>query len=374
MIRLMSVLTLLLLSVTANAHKPSDSYLTIEGGHEFLTAHWDIALKDLQLLIGLDDNNDGKITWGELKAKRQAITTHTFSHLAIRADGQQCKLMDSDLLVDNHTDGAYAVIIVGTQCPGNALTLDIQYSLLFDADPTHRGLLRYTDGVIDSTHVLSPEQPNLTLKTSEVNLWTTLRDYLVEGIWHIWIGYDHILFLLMLLLPAVLVFQDKRWRPVEHFRPALIEVLKLVTAFTIAHSITLSLAVLQVIELPSRLVESVIALSIAITALNNIFPVFTLSRWWLGFGFGLVHGFGFASVLLDLGLSHSSLAVSLLGFNLGVEVGQIALATVFFPLAFIGRGTSFYRNVVVRVGSVSAIVISSVWVIERAFNQQLLNF
>lgn len=374
MIRLAVLLTLLLFTATASAHKPSDSYLTIEGGKQFLTAHWDIAIKDLQFLIGVDEDGDGKVTWGELKTKRQAITAHALSHLEIRANGKDCNLKDSRLLVDNHTDGAYAVIFLDTQCPGDAKTLDIHYSLLFDADPTHRGLLRYTNGALDSTHVLSPDQPNLTLKTDEVNLWTTLRDYLVEGTWHIWKGYDHILFLLMLLLPAVLIYQDRRWLPVPGFRPALLETLKLITAFTIAHSITLSLAVLQFIELPSRLVESIIALSIVITALNNIFPVFPLSRWWLGFGFGLMHGFGFANVLIDLGLSHSILAISLLGFNLGVEFGQLAMAVLFFPLAYLLRSTLFYQAIVLRVGSISAVVIASVWVIERAFNQKLLVF
>jgi hypothetical protein len=159
---------------------------------------------------------------------------------------------------------------------------------------------------------------------------------------------------------------------VEHARGAFWGVFGIVTAFTVAHSITLTLAVLGVIELPSRLVESVIALSVVIAALNNLRPLVTRRLWMVAFGFGLVHGFGFASVLADLGLPRSALALALVGFNLGVEVGQLAIVVAFLPLAFALRRTTFYRRWVMVGGSLAIAALAATWFIERAFEVRLL--
>ena len=144
----------------------------------------------------------------------------------------------------------------------------------------------------------------------------------------------HLPFLLSLLLPAVLVRTARGWLPVSRPRPAVISILKVVTAFTLAHSITLSLAALDVVRLPSRLTESVIAASIVLAALNNIFPVVTESRARIAFTFGLLHGFGFASVLADMGLPQGSRLLSLVAFNLGIEVGQLAVVLAVMPVVY----------------------------------------
>jgi hypothetical protein len=144
-------------------------------------------------------------------------------------------------------------------------------------------------------------------------------------------------------------------------------VLKIVTVFTLAHSITLWLAVMGYVSLPSRLVEATIALSIVITALNNLYPVLPFPGWVIAFVFGLVHGFGFANVLVDLGLSNATLAVALFGFNVGVELGQIAIVLAFLPLAYVGRDTVFYHSMVFRLGSVMIAVAGGVWMVERVF-------
>jgi hypothetical protein len=196
----------------------------------------------------------------------------------------------------------------------------------------------------------------------------TLKQYIVEGVWHIWIGFDHILFLLSLLLPAVLVRREQHWEPAPSLKGSLFEVLKVVTAFTLAHSITLSLAVLGVITLPSRFVESVIAASVVVAALNNLRGTVDRRRWVMAFVFGLVHGFGFASVLADLGLPQGALALALVGFNLGVEIGQLAIVAAFLPAAYLLRGTAFYRIGVLRVGSLAVAVLASWWLVQRAFN------
>jgi hypothetical protein len=199
----------------------------------------------------------------------------------------------------------------------------------------------------------------------------TLLVYAREGVWHIAVGADHVLFLLCLLLPAVLVREDRRWAPVPRLRPAAAEVLRVVTAFTVAHSITLSLAATGQVELPSRLVESAIAASVLLAALDNLWPLWSGRRWLAAFGFGLVHGLGFASVLGDLGLPRGSLVAALLGFNLGVEAGQLALVALFLPLAFAARGSFAYRRLALGAGSLGVAVVGSVWPLERGLDLRL---
>ena len=200
-----------------------------------------------------------------------------------------------------------------------------------------------------------------------------------EGVWHIWIGFDHILFLLALLLPAVLVWRERDrgwqgWQPVPRLRPAAVEVAKVVTAFTLAHSITLSLATLGWVSLPSRVVESTIAASVVLAALNNVWPLFQGRRWAVAFVFGLLHGFGFATVLGELGLPAGSLAKALVGFNLGVELGQLAIVAVFLPAAFLMRATLFYRRVALQAGSVAIALVASLWLIDRMFDIGFMPF
>jgi hypothetical protein len=180
------------------------------------------------------------------------------------------------------------------------------------------------------------------------------------------------LFLFSLLLPAVLFRTGRQWLPHGSLPPAFTEVCKIVTAFTFAHSVTLSLASFGILRLPARLSESAIALSVVLAALNNVVPIVRSRRWVVAFCFGLVHGFGFANVLLDLGLTGGTTAIALLGFNLGVEAGQLAIIAVFMPIAFWLRATLLYRRVLVTGGSLAIATIGALWLIERSFDLQFL--
>ncbi|MGH8809974.1 MAG: HupE/UreJ family protein, partial [Noviherbaspirillum sp.] len=250
--------------------------------------------------------------------------------------------------------------------------LEIRYQLLFDLDPQHKGLLRLERDDLTTTAIFSPEHAGQEFAAAHADPLRQFADYLQHGVWHIWIGFDHILFLLSLLLPAVLVFNDKQWTSSDSFRSSFVEVLKIVTAFTLAHSVTLTLATLNVMTLPSRWVESAIAASVVVAALNNVFPLFQRRRWIAAFAFGLIHGFGFASVLADLGLPRSALLLALVGFNLGVEVGQIAIVAVFLPLAYALRQTWVYRKMVFNAGSMLIAVVASIWLAERALDMKLI--
>ncbi|MEM9921670.1 MAG: HupE/UreJ family protein [Bacteroidota bacterium] len=283
--------------------------------------------------------------------------------------------------------------------------LRIQYGLLFDKDRMHRGMVVVTHnwkaGIVRKSEqialIYSPGNIKQELSLSDASIWKGFVAMIKEGMWHIWIGIDHILFLLALVLPSVMIWRKqeeekvapkvqkevqingfsfplssfaKNWSPVEKFRPAFMYVIKIVTFFTIAHTVTLSLAALNIIDLPSRIVESIIAFSIALAAVHNIRPVVKDREWLIALGFGLFHGFGFASVLGDIGLSGEFMTYSLLAFNIGVEIGQLLIICAIFPVLYLLRNFKFYPNFLIY-GSVVLIFISLYWFIERAFEVDL---
>ncbi|MBT0963327.1 HupE/UreJ family protein [Denitromonas iodatirespirans] len=370
--RLIFLLALLVLPLSAWAHKASDSYLVVSAEGAAITAQWDIALRDIDFALGLDGDGNGEITWGELRTRRAAVEAWALSRLEL-ARGGPCALQPAGLQVDTHSDGGYAVLQLAGTCPQAEGALGLRYRLLFDLDGLHRGLLRLTvDGTAHSA-VLGPDSGTQHFGADTPSRLAQFGQYLVEGIWHIWIGFDHILFLLALLLPAVLVRSGGRWQGVARLRDALHEVLWVVTAFTVAHSITLSVAVLGWISLPSRLVESAIAASVVLAAANNLWPLVERRRWMVAFGFGLIHGFGFASVLAELGLAPGALLLSLFAFNVGVEVGQLAIVAAFIPAAYALRNTRFYRQGVFVLGTALTLLIALVWLVERVFDLQLMS-
>lgn len=373
MMRLLFACACFLVALTAHAHKPSDSYLTLNVDGNAVSGQWDIALRDLDFAIGLDANGDGAITWGEVRAKHAEIAAYALSRLQLSAEGQACPATVTGNLIDDHTDGAYAVLRFVAHCPAINELLQARYSLFFDIDPQHKGLLRLQYKGTASTGIFTPEKATQQFSLTRPSRWAQFIDYAREGVWHIWIGFDHILFLLALLLPAVVFRKGHEWHAVAAFRPAFLDVFKIVTAFTIAHSITLTLATLGVVSLPSRWVESIIAASVVAAALNNIFPLFSERRWVMAFVFGLIHGFGFASVLSDLGLPQDALVLALVGFNLGVEGGQLAIVAAFLPIAFAMRNTWLYRKFVLLGGSIAIAVLALIWLVERAFDLKLLS-
>ncbi|MEO8460418.1 MAG: HupE/UreJ family protein [Dokdonella sp.] len=355
----------------AFAHKASDAFLVLHThATEGFSGQWDIALRDLDVALAIDANADHEITWGELKAARSTIENYAFSHLALTSGTQACKLSSTDLLVDKHSDGNYAVVRFDAACtPGDTLTFD--YRLLQGIDASHRGLLQLVTTRDVQSGVLVPGIIQ-TISLAAPSRWRQFTQYLHEGTWHIWTGYDHMLFLISLLLPAVLRRREGDWTFAESMPKTLWRVTGVVTAFTLAHSITLTLAALDIVHLPSRLVESGIALSVVLAAVNNVRPLVTERTWAFAFGFGLLHGFGFANALADLGLPRDALALCLFAFNLGVEIGQLAIVAAFFPLAWMLRKTTFYRRVLLVPGSLIIALLAMVWLTERVFDLRLL--
>jgi HupE / UreJ protein len=369
---------LALAAAPALAHKPSDSYLTLDVRGDALEVRWDLALRDLDNELGLDTDDDGILTWGEVQHREADMRAFAFAGLKLQSGGAPCEVPPTGgapgLQLDRHSDGTYAVLRQTLRCPLPIRRVDVEYRLFASSDPSHRGIVRVSGGGLERSAVMGPDMPVRQFELSQASVGDTLRDFVREGIRHIWFGFDHILFLLALLLPSVLARRspDALDAAESTFRLASMDVIRIVTAFTVAHSITLTLAVLDLVALPSRLVESVIALTVILAAANNIWPVMRERRWLAAFGFGLFHGFGFAGALRDLGLPSGALAVSLFGFNLGVEIGQLAIVSVFFPVAYAWRGTRWYRYGVVRVGSGAIALMAGIWLVERGFDLRLM--
>ena len=386
----------------ALAHKESDAYLTLRTDpvdHHKMHGQWDIALRDIDFAIGIDGNHDGAITWGEVQARRVAIEHYALARLAIKGDGLTCAMQPTGQKIDEHTDGAYDVILFDAVCDKNIPSkLTIVYRLMYDLDPYHRGIVTIHAGAKIAGAVLGPKDPVASLNLRNPDRWGEFKSFMTDGIWHIWTGIDHILFLLSLLLPAVLIRRRVsppahdlrsgaamadgsgtlmalaphparyRWEPVTTFWPACLDVIKIVSAFSLSHSITLSLAVLGIVHGPSRLVESGIALSVMVAALNNVYPLVHKRIWLIAFAFGFIHGLGFASALAGLQLPAGAMAASLGGFSVGVEIGQEAIVLAFLPLAFLLRRTRFYQVALLHWGSVLIVVLALGWFAQRAFN------
>ena len=374
--RWLLALTLALLATgPAAAHKPSDAYLrlTIDPGAT-PRGSLDIALRDLELVVGLDGNGDGAITWGELKARHRAIAAYVQSRLVLDTPVGPCELRPVEHLVDTHTDGAYAVLRFAAECPASAGRLALRYGLLFDVDPMHRGLLTVSRAGAVTTAVLSPDQPEIAIEGSEARS-AELGPFFTLGLEHIAFGFDHLLFLLVLLLPAAYHRAPSgAWLPVTGWWSATVDILKILSAFTLAHGVSLAAATTGLVDLPTRLVESAIAATIVLTALDNVWPYLPRKRWLLAFGFGLIHGLGFASALGPLNLPPLDLAVALLGFNLGIEAGQVAVALPFLGLAYPLRTFGLYARGLLPVGSAVALVLAGFWFIDRAFAGALTPF
>lgn len=339
---------------TAHAHKPSDAHLnlTVAGGQ--ITGHLDIAVRDLDAAIGIDDG-DGAISWRELSVSVPRVTAYVRERLSITNDGTPCPLaLEAAALVDL-SDGTYLALPVVASCPEPPGALALTYALLFDIDAQHRGLLRSGERV-----TIIRDRAPVPLASDPTG---SVPEFIEEGVWHIWIGFDHVLFLLCLLLPAVLPRRTGASTSAVSLREVTVDAVRVVTAFTIAHSVTLVLSATGIVQLPARLVETAIALSIVIAAANNLVRVID-ARWAVAFALGLLHGFGFSSVLLDLGLPSGQLVSSLFGFNLGVELGQLAIVAVVLPALFVVRHTRIYRGLLYG-GSATAVGLGLVWTFER---------
>lgn len=407
----------LALAGPAVAHKASDAYLLLDARESGATLRVDVALRDLDAALDIDADGDAQLTWAEVRAALPAIEGYVMQ----RVDVAGCGALPRARALEKRVDGAYAALTFALNCSVTSEP-SVRYRILREVDPTHRGLLRIqlpgqapTLRVLDPTlgdAVAAAARADTAIRAGEMTpsqkrdqrsaneapsqiagatpspgagagknpgpapdaspSGTASMGFVGEGVRHIVSGWDHVLFLLCLLLPAVMIRTREGWRPVERLGHAVWPVAGIVTAFTLAHSITLTLAALKVVSLSPGFIEPAIAATIVLAALDNVRPIFFGHRGWVTFAFGLIHGFGFAGVLAELELPTTQFAWALFQFNLGLELGQLAIVALASGLLFALRSRPGYPAWAIRGGSLAAIAVGVLWLIERIGDVSLL--
>jgi hypothetical protein len=366
-IRLFPVLVLLAVGLVGRveAHATSTSYLVAQDSGREVSVTWDVAVADVHWALGLDEDGDGRITWREIESRRADIGALAESHLKISRGSAACPTQLADLLVAEHAGEAHLSLAFRAQCAAvRAAALHLSTTLFFDKDATQRTLIDVSAPAGAFTSILSPSQTTWVEPRAPSAL-ATFATFVGQGLWHVWIGYDHLAFLLLLLLPGVLRNTGTGWRGTSSVRETAGDLLRIITAFTLAHSITLALAATETVHVPVRPIEIAIALSIVIAGLLNLFPGAARARLALAFGFGLIHGFGFANALAELGTHGTRLVPTLAGFNVGVELAQISLVALVLPLLLRARNSLFYAWRFMPAASLAAAMAGAAWVAAR---------
>lgn len=348
----------------ADAHTTGTSYLRIDAraGSGTFAASWDIALTDLQWALDLDTDGDAKTSSDELLAQRERIISLATKNLNVQRGGAPCAISVDRVARVSRDSQPFAALRLRGRCL-QAGPLQVSTGLFFGST-VYTALLNVQTSR-GSTQTLLSRSHSAWTEPAVASWASTLLLFLAQGIWHVLIGYDHIAFLLLLLLPSVLRVNQEGWQRASSVRYVFRDVLKIVTAFTIAHSITLGLAASGALRLPTPPIEAAIAGSIVIAGLINLFPRAASARLAVAFGFGLVHGFGFANALGEIGAKGFALAPMLAGFNLGVEVAQLLIVALTLPVLMILSARPLYARRVMPACSLLIALAGTVWLTER---------
>ncbi|MEM7521385.1 MAG: HupE/UreJ family protein [Pseudomonadota bacterium] len=382
---LLRVVMLVLASLTlpqgATAHSFNESYVYFDVAETTLSGRIEVTLKELAKVLAGDAAVAAPLTPDAVEANFDVLTSYFAERLILTSAGQRYDVVFDRVVFFDTEVGTFAQLAFTVQdVRRTPVTVEMSYDALFaDIDPAHRGYAligsNSRNGMAENeayiSLVFSPGSGAQTLYLNDEKPLRTALTFIEHGIWHIWLGLDHVLFLVTLLVSSVMFVRAGRWEPSEGLRQSLRNTVVIVTVFTLAHTVTLSLATFGIVTLPVVFVEAVIALSIAFVALGNLFPRFHTRAWIVVFVFGLFHGFGFANVLEPLGLDPARKALGLVAFNIGVEIGQIVIVLMCFPVLYTLRHLAAYRLVVMQAGSVALIAVAVFWFVERTYGAVL---
>lgn len=358
-----AVLALICLLVPARwaaAHALNTSYLTLAVDPDAVRAVIRVHLDDIVRFFPADANGDGRLTAEEISGAVDLLRDFYSEHTMLVFDGRRGQLSDAfeshalaeDASGQEFLDLRYAL----PRQPRAKVRVRAEWFDRFGQD--HTVLMQVSRGAELQQAVLSIGEPEIELALhAPRSQWRQAADFLALGAKHIVLGFDHLLFL------AALIIVGGRLR----------DLVTTVTAFTLAHSLTLILATLDVISPPARLTESLIALSVVYVATENLILSRPGHRWALTFGFGLVHGFGFAGVLREAGLPQRGLISSLLAFNVGVELGQVTVVAALWPLV-VRINQHPRRRALVMAGSAAVLACGLGWFIDRTFGLGFMPF
>jgi len=381
-----AIAVLLALPNPAGAHRNDESYLYLDVGDRSLSGRVEMPYPDLRSEFGFELEGNPDELRAEIASRLDFLQTYAADETSIGAQGEIWEMTFDgyDLLFEESSDEnglGYVVLpfVVDLTFPSVPQVLDVTFTPFLDEiDDRNNITLVANDwkrGVFDEeTNELllhTSGSPSGEIDLGDSSQWQNFRTSIDLGVDHIRTGPDHVFFVLALLLPSVLILVAGAWRPSPSFGYSLLRIVLVATMFTIAHSITFTLAGLDYLPLPpSKLVETIIALSIAAAALHNLRPVLGHREWLLAFVFGLFHGMGFAGLVESLDIDRSTQLVSLLGRNVGIEIAQLVIILVTFPTLFLLRRTRLYMPLFYAI-SIGLAVLSMIWVVERVFEIDL---
>jgi len=364
MIRFIAFFIFAAFSGLSLSHELSNGYLTLnKASNDTLSGELLLKPENIGRTAGLDINNDGTLTWGEVNKNHNLANGYIQNNLVIRDNESRCIVAVALPSMRDISAESLLVYPLTVHC-AFLNEVSVRYTGMMNDFPTHKLLASITFDEQTSVHVLDSERSFITVSPQDNNWVSQFGEMVYQGIWHIFIGLDHILFLVATLLTVNLYRKNKRWVKAHSKRHILKSTVILVSTFTLAHSITLTATALDFINLNSRIVELGIAISVVITALNNVFPMI-LRLGFITFGFGLLHGMGFASVFGDLNAQSGSLVMNVMAFNIGVELGQLAIVTLLLPLLILVRNVKLYSKAIMPIASSIIAVIAINWTLQR---------
>jgi hypothetical protein len=372
---LVAFFLLLITSPLLLAHATGENYVFLNIRADSIDGLFELHERELDKVLEIDLEADAAAALRTINETGERAEAYIRQNFAIGSAGKTYDLVFTGRDILEVPQGRFAKYHFEMATGPVPDVLDIRNTLLHEAGRFHRGLLVVVEnektgqnyGLETPAMVFSSSTSQQQLDLNNVPKVLGAKQMIPQGILHIWIGLDHILFLLCLLLPSVLVYTGQKPAPAPNFRKVFLQVLKIVTLFTIAHSVTLALAALDFITLSSRLVESVIALSIILVAVNNFFWRINSATSVLIVVLGLFHGLGFASVMGELPFRMDDVLKVVLGFNIGVELGQIMIVAIIFPVLYFLRKHPLYNPLVLNGGSAMLALVASYWFVERAF-------
>lgn len=332
MTRILFALVLSLIWTTAvQAHETTRSYLTVTRQGTDANLQFRVAFRDIEVAVWIDEDLDGQITWGEVKNRQDAVASYLDRRLVLDAGGP-CGLQLTQIGASSSGGIDFLDLTFTAQCPDENAPLTVRSDVFLDIDPDHRMFLTVPNGTQATNTVLRATNPEITVTAVSGGPWMTFVSYIIAGVEHLLSGADHIVFLVVLMMPAVMIGRQKPSLAVK-------SVIAAVTGFTLGHAVTLIAGVTALLRPPPSLIEILIALSIIVAAVDNIRPFIPAPRAAVATFFGLFHGFGFASALNVLHLNGRDFLLAMFGFNAGIEVAQIALVLVLFPvLVLLSKG------------------------------------
>ena len=334
-------------SVRAHPFSQSSSVVIVSGNEVRVALTLDLLA--VHSMPDLDRNRDSRISYAELDVAVERVYDAVARHFVIRTPDAPLRTTVERYQMLDDTRLRMELLY---QFAGEVATFGVTSTLAEITQPNHLHLMSVSSGAGTTQEaVLDAGRPSSTFHAnSGPSYGSTFTTFLWLGVEHIFTGYDHLAFLVGLLVAT------------GSFR----SLVRIVTSFTVAHSVTLALATFDLVVIPQRLTESLIALSIVYVAAENLLRSKAVERYRITFLFGLIHGFGFSTILRDMQLPRGGLALSLFSFNAGVELGQLAFVAIVFPVMLYLASSRWRTGVMSAVSSV-VVCLSTYWFVQRAF-------